>query len=121
MVLSGFPWATLGYAQHANTALLGLAPFTGVYGLSWVTVLGGAALAELALAVRRGAVIQPAMLDPVIPGSEIQPVGRGQIEGAEEHCLPRPYRDRLAATESIDDPDRERSARELSIYAFGST
>ena len=52
--LSGFPWATLGYAQHANVALLGLAPFTGIYGLSWVTVLGGAALAEVALAARRG-------------------------------------------------------------------
>jgi hypothetical protein len=46
---------------------------------------------------------------------------RHLIEGAEEHCLPRPYRDRLAATESIDDPDRGRRARELSIYAFGST
>jgi apolipoprotein N-acyltransferase len=43
---SGFPWATLGYAQHDNTALLALAPYTGVYGLSFVSVLGGAALAE---------------------------------------------------------------------------
>jgi apolipoprotein N-acyltransferase len=42
--LSGFPWATLGYAQHENPALLGLAAFTGVYGLSFVTVLGGAGL-----------------------------------------------------------------------------
>jgi apolipoprotein N-acyltransferase len=42
--LTGFPWATLGYAQHQNPALLGLAAFTGVYGLSFVTVLGGAAL-----------------------------------------------------------------------------
>lgn len=50
-VLTGFPWATLGYAQHENSALLALAPFTGVYGLSFVTVLGGAALADL---VRRG-------------------------------------------------------------------
>jgi apolipoprotein N-acyltransferase len=46
--LSGFPWATLGYAQHANPALLGLAPWAGVYGLSFASVLGGAALAELA-------------------------------------------------------------------------
>jgi apolipoprotein N-acyltransferase len=50
--LSGFPWATLGYAQHGNPALLALAPFTGVYGLSFVTVLGGAALARLARARR---------------------------------------------------------------------
>lgn len=52
--LSGFPWATIGYAQHANTALLGIAPFTGVYGLSFATVLGGAALADVALALGRG-------------------------------------------------------------------
>ncbi len=40
--LTGFPWATLGYAQHHNPALLGLASLTGVYGLSFVTVLGSA-------------------------------------------------------------------------------
>jgi len=46
-LFSGFPWATLGYAQHQNPALLGLASFTGVYGLSFVSVLGGAAALEL--------------------------------------------------------------------------
>jgi len=51
--LTGFPWATLGYAQHANPTLLGLASFTGVYGLSFVSVLGGAALLDAALAARR--------------------------------------------------------------------
>lgn len=45
--LSGFPWATLGYAQHANPALLGLAPLGSVYALSFTTVLGGAGLALL--------------------------------------------------------------------------
>jgi apolipoprotein N-acyltransferase len=50
--LSGFPWATLGYAQHRNPALLALAPFTGVYGLSFVTVLGGAALGRAVLDAR---------------------------------------------------------------------
>ena len=50
--LGGFPWATLGYAQHQSDALLALAPFTGVYGLSFVTVLGGAALAEALLELR---------------------------------------------------------------------
>jgi apolipoprotein N-acyltransferase len=46
--LTGFPWATLGYAQHENAALLPLARWTGVYGLSFASVLGGAALAGLA-------------------------------------------------------------------------
>lgn len=44
--LSGFPWATLGYSQHLNPALVGLAPWTGVYGLSFVTALGGFVLAR---------------------------------------------------------------------------
>ncbi len=52
--LTGFPWATLGYAQHGNAALLGLAPWTGVYGLSFVTVLAGAALADLVSGPRVG-------------------------------------------------------------------
>ncbi len=46
-VLSGFPWGVIGYAQHENPWLLGLAPYTGVTGLSFVTALGGAALALL--------------------------------------------------------------------------
>ncbi len=44
--LSGFPWALLGYAQHGNPALLALAPWTGVYGLSFATVLVGVAFAR---------------------------------------------------------------------------
>jgi len=43
-VLSGFPWATLGYAQHLNAALTGLAAWTGVYGLSFATLLGSSGL-----------------------------------------------------------------------------
>jgi apolipoprotein N-acyltransferase len=42
---TGFPWALLGYAQYRNGPLLALAPFTGVFGLSFVVALGGAALA----------------------------------------------------------------------------
>jgi len=45
--LSGFPWATLGYAQHENAALLPLAALGGVYALSFVTVLAGASLARV--------------------------------------------------------------------------
>jgi apolipoprotein N-acyltransferase len=44
--LTGFPWALLGYSQHRNPALLGLAAFTGVYGLSFACALGGAAAAR---------------------------------------------------------------------------
>jgi apolipoprotein N-acyltransferase len=53
--LSGFPWAELGYAQHENAALMGLASFTGVYGLSFASALGGAALLDAVLAARERA------------------------------------------------------------------
>lgn len=43
--LSGFPWATLGYAQHLNPWLLPLAAWGGVYALSFTTALGGGFLA----------------------------------------------------------------------------
>jgi apolipoprotein N-acyltransferase len=51
-LLSGFPWATLGYAQHRNDPLLAWAPLAGVYGLSFLTVAGGASLARIAMARR---------------------------------------------------------------------
>jgi apolipoprotein N-acyltransferase len=53
--LTGFPWATLGYAQHQNLALMPLVAWTGVYGLSFLSVLGAAALSRL---------FQPAWLAP---------------------------------------------------------
>jgi apolipoprotein N-acyltransferase len=54
-VLTGFPWALLGYAQHRNVPLAALAPWTGVFGLSFAVALGGAAFAELAAARAGGA------------------------------------------------------------------
>jgi apolipoprotein N-acyltransferase len=47
--LTGWPWGTLGYAQHQNDWLLGLAPWAGVYALSFASVLGGASALEWAL------------------------------------------------------------------------
>ena len=54
-LFSGFPWATLGYAQHQNPLLMALAPVVGVYGLSFVTALGGAAAADALAGKRRSA------------------------------------------------------------------
>lgn len=44
--LTGFPWATIGYAQHSNAWLIGLASVTGVYGLSFAVALAGSAAAR---------------------------------------------------------------------------
>jgi len=38
--ISGFPWANLGYTQTPLNQLIQVADITGVYGLSWLVVLG---------------------------------------------------------------------------------
>jgi len=60
--LTGFPWATLGYALHADGPLRALAPFAGVYGLSFAAALGGASLAAFADGRRRAALAGAAAL-----------------------------------------------------------
>jgi apolipoprotein N-acyltransferase len=44
--LTGFPWANLGYTQTRFTALVQVADVTGVYGISWLVVLGSAVFAS---------------------------------------------------------------------------
>ncbi len=46
ILFTGFPWATIGYAQHENSALMALTAYTGVYGMCFATALGGAAIAR---------------------------------------------------------------------------
>lgn len=42
-LFSGFPWLNLGYSQDEGP-LMGLAPLTGVYGVSWAVALSAGAL-----------------------------------------------------------------------------
>jgi apolipoprotein N-acyltransferase len=51
-LLTGFPWATLGYSQHAWPAMIQSADLFGVYGLSYLILLVNAAIAGV-LARRR--------------------------------------------------------------------
>ena len=52
--LGGFPWATLGYAEHLNAWLLPWVQFTGVYGLSFAVVIAGAGIADWVRQPRAG-------------------------------------------------------------------
>ena len=45
-IFTGFPWLNLGYSQ-IDSPLAGLAPVSGVYGVTWATVLSGALLVLL--------------------------------------------------------------------------
>lgn len=53
-LLTGFPWAVLGYSQAGRLPVIQIAELTGVYGVSFVIVLVNTALA-LALAAARPA------------------------------------------------------------------
>jgi apolipoprotein N-acyltransferase len=43
-VLTGFPWADLGYTQTPFIRLVQIADITGVYGVSWLVVFGNTAV-----------------------------------------------------------------------------
>jgi apolipoprotein N-acyltransferase len=81
-LLTGFPWATLGYAQHENSLLLGLAPWAGVYALCFANALGGFAVLVWALrrepgrSARRAAAAAAAVLALHAAGA----LGRGDAE-----------------------------------------
>jgi apolipoprotein N-acyltransferase len=50
--VGGFTWGGLGYTQHANPLLIPLASVTGVWGVTFVVLLGNAAAMEVTRALR---------------------------------------------------------------------
>ena len=53
-LLTGFPWATLGYSQSNHLMLIQSADIFGVYGVSFLLILTNAVLAEVVGAARSG-------------------------------------------------------------------
>ncbi|MCD4689216.1 MAG: apolipoprotein N-acyltransferase [Desulfuromonadaceae bacterium] len=53
-LLSGFPWATLGYSQQSHLLLIQSADLCGPYGLSYLLILSNATLAALWQARSKG-------------------------------------------------------------------
>lgn len=45
--LTGFPWANLGYTQTGWATLIQVADVTGVYGISWLVVLGNTVMMSI--------------------------------------------------------------------------
>lgn len=46
-LLTGFPWALLGYSQYLNLPVIQIADFTGAWGISFLIILVNAALVEI--------------------------------------------------------------------------
>jgi apolipoprotein N-acyltransferase len=51
-LLSGFPWASLGYSQYLHGPLIQVAEWTSVYGISFALVLGNVVIAQLLYGAR---------------------------------------------------------------------
>jgi apolipoprotein N-acyltransferase len=82
-LFTGFSWLSLGYSQ-TDTPLRGFAPLIGVYGISWLLLLGAGALAAVASArtwVARGAWVLAAA-SPFGIGAWLQPQPWTEVSGA---------------------------------------
>ena len=53
-LLTGFPWAQLGYSQYEFMELIQIADITGVYGISFLIVMVNIAITETAILIKRG-------------------------------------------------------------------
>ena len=49
--VTGFPWGLLGYTQYKNTSIIQISNITGVYGVSYLIVLGNISVFLLAMAL----------------------------------------------------------------------
>lgn len=54
VVLTGFPWALIGYSQHANLSLIQSADLVGVYGIAGLIVFANCLIAHLVRLLWRG-------------------------------------------------------------------
>jgi len=57
-LLTGFPWALLGYSQYKNLLLIQVADITGVYGVSFLVLLINVAFSRILFSLRRIVEIQ---------------------------------------------------------------
>jgi apolipoprotein N-acyltransferase len=115
VLFTGFPWATLGYAQHESLALMALAPYTGVYGLSFVTVLAGAAIARVLRDRSERRPIAVAAWASLGGAAALYALGFALQSGDVDES---PSRVRIAAIQgNIDQGEKWSAARKQAIFA----
>jgi apolipoprotein N-acyltransferase len=113
-VLGGFPWGLLGYAPSPRLALIQIAAWTGVYGVSALLVLVNAGLAWALLArTRAAAVVALAVAGGAVGGALAVGAARAGEPGAERVPV-------VLAQGNIDQAikwDRAFQRQTLEIYA----
>jgi apolipoprotein N-acyltransferase len=113
-LFSGFPWGLLGYIPYRRLEVIGVAAWTGVYGVSFLLALVNTALAwplvrrGRAAAGLSGAVILVALATPLA-------IGRGAATPRPPETLPLGLvQGNIAQTQKLDPAFRQRT---LEIYA----
>jgi len=85
--LSGFPWGLVGYIPYRRLALIQVAAWTGVYGVSALIVLVNTALAWAALKRTRGAVVASGAVIAIAVGGALV-VGSAHLDRPPAPTLP---------------------------------
>lgn len=84
---SGFPWTHLGYTQTPIHSLIQVADITGVYGISWLVVLGNTVI--YGLIRNRHRIAGPAVLAACIAGTLLYGTLRlEEVESAQRQAAP---------------------------------
>lgn len=84
----------------------------------------GYAEGQVSVTTDKGRTVQAFTYVALLRDASLQPFDwylRHLLEGAVEHRLPAAYRDNLASIETNEDPDHDRAARELALYAGSMT
>ncbi len=116
-LLTGFPWGLLGYSQYRRLALIQVAAWTGVYGVSFLVALVNAALAWAIVRGRRGAVVAVVVIGLAVGGVAL--LGAQRLSGAPPPSLPV-----VIAQGNIDQAvkwDKVYQAKTLEIYRVLTT
>jgi apolipoprotein N-acyltransferase len=69
LLFSGFPWGMLGHTQSGHPFLVQIADVTGVYGLTWVIVLGNVSVLHLLRLIAFRKEAHPLLLPQAVVGT----------------------------------------------------
>lgn len=111
-LLTGFPWGLLGYSQYRRLALIQVAAWTGVYGVSFLVALVNAALAWALVQGRRGLVVAAVVVAVAVGGAAA--LGAERLRRAPQPSFPV-----AIAQGSIDQAvkwEKAYQAKTLEIY-----
>ncbi len=105
----GFPWNLLGYSIAGNLAVVQIASWTGIHGLSFVAAAAGSAVAWTVLDAKR--VRQPRLLLPLLVLMSLA----GMVMAMGDDRVPKPAASRRAALVQTNLPQQPTYGRDWML------